>query len=118
MLRCNLLINALSEGGGESSMANADALNEAQASVSLICGPVAEVKLEPDIHRYLESVRNKVYQWSRLNTFRSLLNQENIREGMDELHRRVDTCIYACHVRHLSLNFVAVPIISHLCLSG
>jgi hypothetical protein len=34
---------------------------------------------------------------------RSILYQDEIKEGVDELHRKVDTCIDACQVLLLSV---------------
>jgi hypothetical protein len=99
-LRCALLIIALREDNSEapSSEAHTDALNEAQLLASFIHIGVVRLNLELDSYRILESIRDKVDRWANLNTVRSLLNQDDIREGVDELHRRVDTCIAAYHV--------------------
>jgi hypothetical protein len=44
-------------------------------------------------------VRARIGRWAGLNTMRSLLSQDEIREGVDELQKKVDTCISACNVR-------------------
>jgi hypothetical protein len=119
ILRCDLLIFALREDNSEapSSEAHTDALNEAQLLASFIHIGVVRLKLELDSYRILECVRDKVDRWANLNTVRSLLNQDDIREGVDELHRRVDTCIAAYHVL-LLLYLVPVLIFLYLCSLG
>jgi hypothetical protein len=119
-LRCNDLLSAISEDdwGGPPSAAHADALSEAEASVSFIF--VTMVSLMLDSYRILLIVRHRVNEWAMLNTMQSLFRQDDIREGIDELQKRVDTCIAACHVfKFLPNNFVSCTLtISHICLPG
>jgi len=62
------------------------------------------------LERILESIRGRVLQWTRLNTARSLLMQDDIRNGLDEYDRKIDTCIATYHV-HLSL--IDLHVITH-----
>ena len=59
------------------------------------------------LERILESIRGRVLQ---LNTARSLLMQDDIRNGLDEYDRKIDTCIATYNV-HLSL--IDLHVITH-----
>ena len=73
-----------------------------------------------DSYRTLRIVRDRVNEWAMLNTIQSLFRQDDIREGIDELQKRVDTSIAACHVfQFLPQNFVPCALtISHIYLPG
>lgn len=62
------------------------------------------------LERILESIRGRVLQWTQLNTARSLLMQDDIRNGLDEYDRKIDTCIATYNV-HLSL--IDLHVITH-----
>ena len=65
------------------------------------------MKLMLDSYRTLLIVLRRVDEWAMLNTIKSLFRQDDIREGIDELQKRVDTCIAACQVfKLLPNNFV------------
>ena len=102
VLRCNLLISALSEdwhdGEGPPSAAHTDALKDAHKSVSLSLLLSFHMKLMLGSYRTLLIVQDKVEEWAMLGTIQSLLRQDNIREGVDELQKKVDTCIAWSHV--------------------
>jgi hypothetical protein len=110
-MRCNLLIEALREDGAKDgptpSKAHEDALSNAQESVLFNCAATADVYSKLALYySILYIVRERVERWATMDTVRSLLHQGDIREGVDELHRRVDTCIEACHVHPFPSNCV------------
>jgi hypothetical protein len=93
ILNCSLLISALKEDSESAtpSAAHRDALDEADASVSLFATPF--VSLIFDRRRTLRIIHNRVSRWANLSTMRSLLRKGEIRGDLEDLHRKIDTCI-------------------------
>ena len=99
--RCEILISGLREGDGAVPADHQAALNEAEGLVLPICVVIHEFRPWLGLQRILESIRGRVLQWTQLNTARSLLMQDAIRNGLDEYDRKIDTCIATYNV-HLS----------------
>jgi hypothetical protein len=51
------------------------------------------------LQRILKSICDRVLQWTQLNTARSLLRQNAIRDGLDEYEKQIEACIARYHVR-------------------
>ena len=114
MLYCDILITALRDDDGEVSP-NADhALGEAGASVSSIPFRVVCLTLALSSCRILEAIKSRIEEWAKLDTMTSLLRQDDIREGVDELQNRVDTCVTACNVLLLRDDLITTLMIPYL----
>ena len=63
---------------------------------------------KPELNWYsvLESVHSKVMRWAELNMMKSVLAQQDISEGINHLHQRIDTCLAIYHVDFSPLNYV------------
>lgn len=117
IMRCELLIDGLRDGSGEVPENHRAALDEAEGSVS--CIRASSLYLKPALRpcRILNSIRSRVLPWTRLNTTRSLLMQDDIREGLDEFDKKINTCIATYHVPLSFICFVVVSVILHICLA-
>ena len=77
------------------------------ARVSDICDVCHRAKRKDHCYRTLKSIHSRVLRWADLSIVQSILAQQDIREGVDFMHRQIDTCIATCHVV-FSYNWCAV----------